>query len=132
MAKTFKWDSYSKESKRKPYVLEGVPSWHPMAPENGGNGELVLPVPSGPAFLQAEKATSTTESLRLMCGYVDEDNPGQWPMVERLIYGGDPEDDAADRPGTALDMGQMLDLVQDITRHFGVGEEARPPAGGRR
>jgi hypothetical protein len=118
--KTFQWDKYSKEAGREPFVLEGVPDWHPASDAQGGPGSLSIPVPSGEAFLEAEQAGSTRRSLELLCGE-------QWTQVWLLIQG-----DANTRDADKPPMTGLMALVQDITRHFSLGEENRPPVAGRR
>lgn len=125
MPKTYKWDKYAKEAKVKPFVIDGLPDWHPASGASGGPDSITVPVPDGEAFLKAEVAPSAGESLRLLTGE-------QWSSIEWLIMGGDPAADAEDRPGQSIPMPGVVEFVQDITRHFSLGEDNRPPGGGRR
>lgn len=118
--KTFKWDRYSSEARREPFVIEGLPDWHPSSAAQGGPGSITIPVPTGSAFLEAEQAGSTRRSLELMCGE-------QWTQVWLLIEG-----DANTGGADAIPMSGLMALVQDITRHFSLGEDNRPPVAGRR
>jgi hypothetical protein len=119
VAKTYKWDKYQSEARREPFVIGDLPPWHSLA-----GGSLVIQVPDGDAFLEAETAGSTRRSLELMCG-------DQWPFVAELISGGAADDDG-NRPGQPIPMTGLMAFVQDITRHFSLGEDNRPPAVGRR
>lgn len=121
MPKTFKWDKYQREARRDPFVIEDLPEWHSAA----SVGSVTIPVPTGEAFLEAETAGSTLRSLELMCG-------PQWPSVRELIAGGDPDLPADERPGDPIPMPGLMEFVQDITRHFSLGEDNRPPGAGRR
>ena len=124
MPKTFKWDRYQTEARRDPFVIDELPDWHPAAGP-GGPGSLTIPVPTGEAFLEAETAGSTLRSLELMCG-------PQWEPVRWLIAGGDPAVPVDERPGRPIPMPGLMEFVQDITRHFSLGEDNRPPGAGRR
>lgn len=118
--KTFRWDKYSNEARREPFVIDGLPPWHPASDEQGGPGSITVPVPTGEAFLEAESAGSTRRSLELMCGE-------QWTQVWLLISG-----DANNGGEGAIPMSGLMDLVKDITQHFSLGDQNRPPVAGRR
>jgi hypothetical protein len=118
--KTFKWDRYQREARRDPFVITGLPDWHPASTAQGGPDSITIPVPTGSAFLEAEQAGSTLRSLELMCGE-------QWPQVQALIVGPDEVSSSDD-----LSMTGLMAFVQDLTRHFSLGEDNRPPGAGRR
>jgi hypothetical protein len=122
--KTFKWDKYQKEAKRDLFVIDELPDWHSAASPSGP-GSISIPVPTGEDFLEAETAGSTRRSLELMCG-------DQWPSVRELIAGGDPDLPEDERPGDPIPMPGLMAFVQDLTRHFSLGEDNRPPGAGRR
>lgn len=126
MAKTYQWDKYQHEANVKPFVIDGIPDWHPASDEAGGPGSITIPVPGSTAFFAAEVAQTAQESLRLLCG-------PQWDSVRMLITGqsDDPADDE-NPPGEEISMPAAVALVQDITRHFSLGEDKRPPVVGRR
>lgn len=111
MPKTFKFDRYSKESKRTPYVLTGpFPEGHP-ANEPEGPGEITIPVPSGRQYIEAETAGGSAGTLRVISGE-------QWEQIDLLL--------------DHLDAGGVIDLTRDVMQHFGIGEDNRPPGAGPR
>lgn len=118
--KTFQWDRYNQEARREPFVIDGLPDWHPASDAQGGPGSISIPMPTGEAFLEAEQAGSTRRSLELMCGE-------QWTSVWLLVQG-----DANNGGAGQIPMSGLMMLVQDITRHFSLGDDQRPPVAGRR
>jgi hypothetical protein len=124
VAKTYGWNKYRNEAKVKPFVVDELPEWHPASEEQGGPGSLTIPIPDAEAFLTAEAAQTAGESLRLLCG-------PQWDPVRLLLVGGEANGDGT-KPGEAIPMPGVVALVQDVTRHFSLAEEDRPPVVGRR
>lgn len=124
--KTFKWNQFAREARREPYVLDDLPDWHPASDAStpAGPGSITIPVPDGEKFMAAEHAQGIGQSLELLCGE-------QWPAVKLLISGGPVGDDGA-RPGAPLPSTALVEFMQDITRHFSIGDADRPPAAGRR
>ena len=108
MPKTFKFDRYSNEARRTPYVLEGpFPDGHPA----NEVGSITIPVPSGRQYIEAETAGGSAATLRIVSGE-------QWEQIDPLL--------------DELDAGGVIELVKDVMQHFGIGEDNRPPGAGPR
>lgn len=125
-----KWSEFTRQARVKPYIIDDLPSWHPASDDQGGPGQIVIPVPDGDVFRRAETAQGIYASLELISGE-------QWPAVLLLLEGGDEvvvneATGETARPGHPAKSTQVVALMQDMTQAFSIGLDARPPAGGRR
>lgn len=112
MPKTYKFNRYQKESRRRPFVIELDPADGEVTGKT-----IAIPVPTAEEYMNSETAGGTRGTLRIICGG-DREDGGVWDEVEPLLAG--------------LDAGGLIDFLKDVMQHFGLGDDARPPGGGQR
>lgn len=104
MAKASKYSKRHRESKGKPFVLEFG--------EEDPREDIVIPKPGATALMNAEESGTTRGFLQHMAG--------------------DKYDDLMDYVDDELEADGLVELVRDITSHFGVSPDQVPEGKRRR